>query len=50
MLDPNLVDTGDFLGYLHVIGDYTFHYTLQNWWYMPEENVTETGSWGWIFR
>jgi arylsulfatase A-like enzyme len=50
MLSPHLVDTGDFLGYLYVSGDYVFHNTLQNWWYMPADSVQQTGAWTWIFR
>ena len=50
MLDTNLVDTHGFLGYLYVEGGYTFNFSLQNWWFLPEEHVLETGAWGWIFR
>lgn len=50
MLTKDIVDTGTFLGYLHVSGDFTFDYAFHKWWYLPENHVDDPGAWGWLFR
>jgi hypothetical protein len=43
------VDTGDFLGWINVeLSPYLWHYQAQDYIYMPEAFVSETGSWGFI--
>ena len=46
-----IVDTGDWMGFLYVLNaPYVYSYDLQNWIYLPEEMVTESGSWAYTLK
>ena len=43
-----LFDTGDFLGEVHVNGDWVYCFNMEVWFYCPEELVNPKG--GWMYR
>lgn len=49
-LDEGYVDTGDFLGMIFVVGDFIYVFEMSQWMFLPEANVTESGSWTYVFR
>lgn len=44
------VDTGDFMQWLYIDGDWVWSYRLNKWVYLPENFVQETGAWTWVTR
>lgn len=44
----NNADTGDWLGFVNVVGDWVWSYSLATWIYLPEDQVTEAGAWTFI--
>lgn len=46
----NWVDTGNFMGIIHIAPPFIWNAHLQSWLYLPESMVTETGSWSFIYR
>ena len=44
------VDTGDFLGFLYIAGDFVFSLDFERWLYLPEDLVTVSGTWVYLFR
>jgi len=50
MDENNDLNTGDWMGWLKVDGDYVYSYSLQKWIYMPEDHVGDKGAWGYIFK
>lgn len=43
-------DTGDWMGYVNVVGDWVWSYSLASWIYLPEGNVSEQGAWMYVTR
>lgn len=43
--DPNLVDTGDWMGWIYVDGDWVFSYSLTRWLYAPDPGTGAPGAW-----
>ena len=50
--EPNLVDTGDWMGWLNIAEEpLVWSYRLESWLYLREEYVTENGGgWAYVFR
>jgi beta-glucanase (GH16 family) len=47
----NAVDTGDFMGWLEIsYAPWIWSYSMDGWIYMPEENVSDNGSWVFVPR
>lgn len=44
------VDTGDFMGMLNVVGDFVYSFSLDQWLYLPESAVFESGAWTYVYR
>jgi hypothetical protein len=44
------VDTGDWIGWITVAGDYVYLWSLANWAYLPELAVTTQGAWAYVIR
>jgi arylsulfatase A-like enzyme len=49
-LGEGLVDTGNFMGYLYLMGDFVYRYDLKEWVYLPEAYVFNDGAWAHIFN
>jgi beta-glucanase (GH16 family) len=50
-LDGQWIDTGDWLGWLYIAdAPYLRSTQLEQWIYLPEENVSESGAWGFFFK
>lgn len=44
------VDTGSFLGWIYPLGDFVYSGESGGWFYLPQEFVSESGSWAFILR
>jgi hypothetical protein len=45
------VDTGDWMGIINVSnGDFVYSYTLEQYIYLPESIITDSGSWTYFFK
>jgi hypothetical protein len=50
-IDGNgLVDTGTFMGWLFVSGDWVWSFSVSGWVYLPEGNVAANGAWAYLPR
>ncbi|MCC5807195.1 MAG: hypothetical protein JJU00_12800 [Opitutales bacterium] len=44
------VDTGDFLGWIHPMGDFVYVLSLEGWMYLPAAHVETDGAWAFVIR
>ena len=50
MQADGLVDTGDWMGMIHVMGDFVYSHELASWIFLPEEHVEEGSAWSYFIR